>query len=176
MAVVKILSFGGMVPAVDDHLLPDTAAALSQNCYLYTGQLVGIVAPKFIRNMENMSYGKAFRIPKNYYDAEHIEDAYWMEFISIDTDVVRSPTVDDQFDRYYWVSPLEQPQVNSLARIIAGQPSYQVGRAAVDDATGYLLNHGRRRCERNPVLCHDMGDGVQGRRPADPAGGWYWQE
>jgi hypothetical protein len=127
MAVVKILAFGGMIPATDDRLLQDTAAALSRNCYLYTGQLVGMVAPKFIRDMENLNYGKAFRIPKNYYDAEHIEDAYWMEFTSIDTDVIRSPVVGDQYDRYYWVSPLEPPRVNSLARIIAGQPSYVLG-------------------------------------------------
>ena len=127
MAVVKILAFGGMVPATDDRLLPDSAAALSRNCYLYTGQLVGMVAPKLIRNMINSDYGKAFRIPKNYYDAEHIEDAYWMEFVSIDTDVIRSPTVDDQYDRYYWVSPLEPPKVNSLDRIIAGQPAYLLG-------------------------------------------------
>src|SRR4029077_14978841 len=127
MAVVKILAFGGMVPAVDDRLLPDTAAAFSQNCYLYTGQMVGIVAPKFIRNMTNATYGKTYRIPKNYFDAEHIEDSYWMEFVSIDTDVIRSPIVDDQFDRYYGASPLEIPQVNSLARIQAGQPSYRLG-------------------------------------------------
>ena len=127
MAVVKILAFGGMVPATDDRLLADSAAALSRNCYLYTGQLVGIVSPKFIRNMTNLEYGKAFRIPKNYYDAEHIEDAYWMEFVSIDTDVIRSPIVDDQYDRYYWVSPLEPPSVNSLARIIAGQPAFLLG-------------------------------------------------
>ena len=127
MAVVKILAFGGMIPATDDRLLQDSAAALSRNCYLYTGQLVGMVSPKFIRNMVNPNYGKAFRIPKNYYDAEHIEDAHWMEFVSIDTDVIRSPVVGDQHDRYYWVSPLEPPRVNSLARIIAGQPSYLLG-------------------------------------------------
>jgi hypothetical protein len=127
MAVVKILAFGGMVPATDDRLLQDSAAALSRNCYLYTGQLVGMVSPKFIRNMTNPDYGKAFRIPKNYYDAEHIEDATWMEFPSIDTDVIRSPVVDDQYDRYYWASPLEPPKVNSLARIIAGQPAYLLG-------------------------------------------------
>ena len=127
MAVVKILAFGGMVPVTDDRLLPDSAAALSRNCYLYSGQLVGMISPKFLRNMTNVDYGKAFRIPKNYYDAEHLEDAYWMEFVSIDTDVIRSPVVDDQYDRYYWVSPLEPPRVNSLARIIAGQPAFLLG-------------------------------------------------
>jgi hypothetical protein len=127
MAVVKIMGFGGMIPATDDRLLPETAAALSQNCYLYTGQLTGMVSPKFIRNMTNLNFGKTFRLPKNYYDAEHIEDSYWMEFVSIDTDVLRSPVTADQYDRYYWASPLEIPQVNSQARIIAGQPSFRLG-------------------------------------------------
>lgn len=136
MAVVKILGFGGMVPAVDDRLLPDTAAALSQNCYLYTGQLVGMVAPKFVRNMDNANYGKTYRIPKNYYDSEHIENSYWMEFVSIDTDVIRSPVPDDQFDRYYWVSPLESPKTNSLDRIKTNittpgsTPPYELGLPA----------------------------------------------
>lgn len=127
MAVVKLLGFGGMVPVTDDRLLPDTAAALSQNTFLYTGSLVGIVKPKYVRSMSNLNYGKAFRIPKNYFDAEHIEDSYWMEFVSIDTDIVRSPTVSDAYDRYYWASPLESPHVNSLARIQAGSPGYLLG-------------------------------------------------
>ena len=157
MAVVKILGFGGMVPAVDDRLLPDTAAALSQNCYLYTGQLVGMVAPKFIRNMTNPNYGKAYRVPKNYYDAEHIEDAYWMEFISIDTDIVRSPVVGDQYDRYYWASPLEIPQVNSLARIIAGQPSFRLGVPQPTAAPVISSYHGRCGGIRRPCSMSRLG-------------------
>jgi hypothetical protein len=129
MAVIKIAAFGGMIPAVDDRLLPDTASALSQNCYLYTGQLVGIVAPKFVRDMDGPDVGKAYRIPNNYYDAEHIEDAFWMEFQHIDTDIIRSPVVGDTHDRYYWASPIEPPQVNSAARIKAEPPlpSFNLG-------------------------------------------------
>jgi hypothetical protein len=129
MAVVKVIAFGGMIPAVDDRLLPETAAAMSRNCYLYTGQLVGMVAPKFVRTMDNANYGKAYRVPKNYYDGEHIDNSYWMEFISPDTDVIRSPVIDDQHDRYYWASPLEPPQVNSLARITNDPPlpAYKLG-------------------------------------------------
>jgi hypothetical protein len=137
MAVVKLLAFGGMIPVTDDRLLPDTAAAFSQNCYLYTGQLVGMVSPKFIRNMVNTDYGKVYRIPNNFFDAEHIEDATWMEFIHIDTDILRSPIIDDQYDRYYWASPSGPPMVNSLARIKANYatpgsaPAYKLGVPAV---------------------------------------------
>lgn len=127
MVAVKLQAFGGMIPVTDDHLLPETAAALSQNTYLYTGQLVGIVSPKYIRDMTNLDYGKAYRVPNNYFDAEHIEDSTWMEFPNIDTDIIRSPIVGDQYDRYYWASPSGPPQVNSLARIKLGQPSYNLG-------------------------------------------------
>jgi len=129
MAVIKIAAFGGMIPAVDDRLLPDTASALSQNCYLYTGQLVGIVAPKYIRDMSTTDVGKAYRLPNNYYDAEHIEDAVWMEFQHIDTDIIRSPIVGDTHDRYYWASPISPPQVNSAERIRDDPPlpSFNLG-------------------------------------------------
>ena len=127
MVAVKVSAFGGMVPATDDRLLPDQAATLSQNAWLYNGQLVGMVSPKFVRNMTNPTYGKVYRIPNNYYDAEHIEDATWMEFPSIDTDVLRSPIVGDSFDRYYWASPLEAPRINSLARIQSNAAPYFLG-------------------------------------------------
>jgi hypothetical protein len=127
MVAVKVNAFGGMVPATDDRLLPNQAATLSRNTWLYNGQLVGMVSPKFVRPMTNAGYGRAYRIPNNYYDAEHIDDATWMEFSSIDTDTLRSPIVGDTFDRYYWASKLERPRVNSLARIRNGDPSYYLG-------------------------------------------------
>jgi hypothetical protein len=127
MVAVKVNAFGGMVPITDDRLLPDQAATLSQNAWLYSGQLAGMVSPQLVRPMTNADYGKAFRIPNNYYDAEHIDDATWMEFSHIDTDVLRSPIIGDTFDRYYWASPAEAPRVNSLARIQNGDPAYFLG-------------------------------------------------
>lgn len=127
MVAVKINAFGGAVPATDDRLLPDAAATVSQNAWLYSGALVGVVSPKFVRNMTNAGYGKVYRIPNNYYDADHLTDATWMEFPNIDTDVLRSPVVGDEFDRYYWAGPSDVPRVNSLARIQAGNDPYKLG-------------------------------------------------
>lgn len=127
MVAVKINAFGGTIPATDDHLLPDTAATVSRNAWLYSGALVGLVAPKQVRAMTNTGYGKAYRIPNNYFDAEHFDDATWMEFSHIDTDVIRSPIVDDTHGRYYWASPADVPRVNSLARIQAGSSAYKLG-------------------------------------------------
>lgn len=127
MVAVRVNAFGGTIPATDDRLLPDQAATVSRNAWLYSGALVGLVAPKYVRDLTNPGYGKVFRIPNNYLDATHFDDATWMEFANIDTDVIRSPVVGDTFDRYYWVSPSQQPMINSLARIKAGNPAYKLG-------------------------------------------------
>ncbi len=44
----------------------------------------------------------------------------WLEFLDPDTNVVRSPVVDDTFQRYYFASPSLPPMYNTTARIAAG--------------------------------------------------------
>lgn len=51
----------------------------------------------------------------------------WLEFVDPDTDVVRSPVVDDQFDRYYMASASVAPQYNTRDRIEAGLPPWLLG-------------------------------------------------
>lgn len=53
--------------------------------------------------------------------------ATWMEFQDRFTDVVRSPVVDDSFGRYYWASPSEPPQYNTLDRINNGDSPWLLG-------------------------------------------------
>jgi len=127
MVAVKINAFGGMQPAIAPRLLPDQAAALSQNTWLYSGELVGLVAPTYVRDLISPASGKVYRVPNNYFDSAHFTDAIWMEFPNIDTDVIRSPIVGDTFDRYYWAAASGPPQVNSRARIAAGLPPYMLG-------------------------------------------------
>lgn len=127
MSAVKISAFGGMVPATDDNLLPDQAAAYAENTWLYAGDLVGIVTPSFVRDLSSPDISKVYRIPNNYYDQAHLEDATFLEFEHFDTDVLRSPVVGDTHERYYWASPAHAPRVNSRARISAGSPSFKLG-------------------------------------------------
>jgi hypothetical protein len=127
MVAVKLNAFGGMVPAVDARLLADQAATLSQDTWLYDGKLSGIVSPTYVRDLLTSTSGKVYRIPNSFFDSSHFGDATWMEFPDIDTDVIKSPIVGDTFDRYYWASASGVPQVNSLARIKAGQAPYTLG-------------------------------------------------
>jgi hypothetical protein len=118
-----------MVPAVDDRLLADVNGALSENTWLYNGNLRGIPVPKLLRALTNPNAGKVYRIPRSFTDSLHLLNSIWMEFASADTDVLRSQVVDDTFDRYYWVSPLDVPRYFPLSGIVATAPA----------VTGYML-------------------------------------
>ena len=65
MAVVKILAFGGMIPVTDDRLLADFGCGSSHViAYLYDGRVVGMVSPKYIRDMANPDYAQGFPYPQ----------------------------------------------------------------------------------------------------------------
>jgi hypothetical protein len=51
----------------------------------------------------------------------------WLEFLDQDTNVLRTPVVDDSFQRYYFASPSQPPQYNTYQRIATGQPSFYLG-------------------------------------------------
>ncbi len=127
MVAVRISPFGGMVPAVDDRLLNDANAALSQNTWTYSGTAVGLPVPKLLRANSSSSVSKIYRIPNNYTDSAHLSDAFFMEFTNIDTDVIRSLVFGDSFDRYYWAAPDAPPKYNTSARIRAGNSPFLLG-------------------------------------------------
>jgi hypothetical protein len=123
---VKIDSFGGMVPAADDRLLPERAAAHSENTWLYSGRLSGLPEPTLVRACSPNTV-KVFRLPNSSPDADHIDDSIWMEFQDADTDIVRAPVIGDTFDRYYWCSAGISPKYNTRARIEAGDDAWLLG-------------------------------------------------
>ena len=126
MASSKIDTFGGMIPAVDDRLLPDRAAAHAENTWLYSGRLSGIPELSLVKAL-TAGTSKVFRIPTNYIDSAHIEDSTWIEFADPNTDVIRAPVIGDTFERYYWASSTVVPKYNTLARIQASSAAWKLG-------------------------------------------------
>jgi hypothetical protein len=51
----------------------------------------------------------------------------WLEFLDQDTDVLRTPVVDDTFQRYYFASPSVPPQYNTYDRISRGFSAFYLG-------------------------------------------------
>jgi len=120
MSTARMAPFGGMVPAVDDTLLQSTNSSLAKNTWLYQGSVWGLPTPKLIHTNADATITKVYRIPNNYTDPVHFSDSLWLEFSNLDTDVIRSVVIDDQFDRYYWASSSSAPRYNTLERIAAG--------------------------------------------------------
>jgi hypothetical protein len=61
------------------------------------------------------------------FDASVTGSSTWIQFTDPDTDVVKSPIVADDFDRYYFASPSAPPKYNPRQRIIAGQAPWLLG-------------------------------------------------
>jgi hypothetical protein len=117
MVAVKIQGFGGMTPALDDRLIQDFAAAYSRNAWLYSGALIGIADEKVLHTCALAGTSKVYRLPASYTNAGQFDDSLWLEFTNRNTDVIRAPVVNDQFDRYYWASTSQAPRYNPRSRI-----------------------------------------------------------
>ena len=117
-------------------MLPDAQSTNSVNTYLFSGDLAGWRLPKLLYTLKNSSTAFAYRIPTTTVNAQGVDTfnssitgpSTWLEFADPDTNVVRSQIVADQFQRYYAASPSQgAPTYNTLARIQAGSPFFQLG-------------------------------------------------
>ena len=60
-------------------------------------------------------------------DTSITASSIWLEFADPDTTVVRSPVVNDAFQRIYFASPSQPPQYNTALRVQLGQPAFLLG-------------------------------------------------
>lgn len=127
MSAVNLKNFGGMIPSMDPTLLPENMAADAVNCWLYSGALEGYKTPKAVYTCTGGSTKKVYRFPLNGFATNDFTNSHYMEFDDADTDVVRSPEVDDSYQRYYWCSPSQSPVYNTYARILASSSPLTLG-------------------------------------------------
>src|SRR4249920_2775543 len=144
MTAIKLEKFGGMLPAWSERLLPDGQASFALNTYLFSGELTGWRQPKLLHALKNSAARYAYRIPSVATNDTSITapDSFWMEFTDPDTTVMRSPVVQDQFNRHYWASPSDLPRYNTYDRIINGDPSWILGVPASGCAPGVTVDGG----------------------------------
>jgi hypothetical protein len=144
MPPIKLDKFGGMLPSWDSRLLPDGQADYASNGYLFSGALVGWRQPKLLAPLKNSTSRYAFRIPnRNTNDTRIIApDSFWMEFDDPDTNVIRTPVADDQYQRYYWASPSQPPQYATYDMILASQNPWLLGVPGSGCAPGVTVTGG----------------------------------
>lgn len=112
---------------MDDRLLPDSAAAHSNNVWLYSGALQGIPKPREVFDTVLVQAGFVYRLPESYDRPAYFPGSTWLEFEDPDTSVIRAPVFGDTFDRYYWVTAGSSPQYNTRTRIEASDPAFLLG-------------------------------------------------
>lgn len=126
MPAIKVVGFGGIIPALDKRLLPDNAATLAENCLLQDGSIIPLPHPTDL-HVPAGGTNFAYRIPGSYGAPDFFYDSVWMDFADPDTSVIRGPIIDDVYDRYYFVSPSSPPKYNTRARIENGDPPWLLG-------------------------------------------------
>jgi len=136
VGAINITNFGGMLPIADDRRLPDNRSAYAENVWLHGGVLDGFRPNTLIHTNVNPNTKCVFRIPNDLTETPLVSfaNSTWMEFENVYVDVLRTPVIDDQFERYYWAQPGEAPKYNTLARIQAGSPEFTLGVPAPDTA------------------------------------------
>lgn len=141
MVALKLTNFGGMVPLLDDELLPQTAAAYSENAWVYSGALTGLKSPRLVHTCAATTR-MVFRLPLDERSPYNYEHSLYVEFADPNTDVLRAPVFDDTYERYYWASPTTGPRYNTRARLIAGSAEYVLGIPFPSVAPGVTASGG----------------------------------
>ncbi|MGL4506375.1 MAG: hypothetical protein ACRCUF_11635, partial [Aeromonas sobria] len=91
MSLIDIVTMRGMVPRVADHLLPDEAATLAQDCHFDRGVLAPLTADKPVGLTLPL-------VPKTLF---HYYGAHWFAWNKL-VEVMRSPIAQDQYNRIYY--------------------------------------------------------------------------
>lgn len=138
MTSIRNEAFGGMIPLVDDRLLPKDAAAYATDCWLQAGYLAPFSAYVEVAELDP-STRYAFRIPRAGYSVDNMSDSYWLEFQNANTTVVRYPVIGEDDDgRYYWADGVSEPGYTTGTRIEAGDPNLVLGIPAPTVAPGVV--------------------------------------
>lgn len=123
---MKLDSFGGMIPVMDDRLLPDQYAAEARDTWLVHGTLKGLPVAQELHTCAPGTV-RVYRLPATYSNPSYMFGSSWMEFTDRNTDVVHAPVFGDTYDRYYWACPTDVPRYNPRSRIDSSSPAWKLG-------------------------------------------------
>lgn len=133
MTLISVKAFNGLKPVVKPRLLGDNDAQVAQNARLVSGSLEPMRGSTTLKSTTLPSPKTIFR-----YGTSAVESNYWLEFAN-DTDVMRSPIPNDQWDRLYWADGTGVPRYAPNSMILTGAPypgaSYQLGLPAPNTPT-----------------------------------------
>ncbi len=135
MATIKLENFAGIAPRWSARLLPPTGGVRADNCKLLSGELRGLRQTQQLFDFGDnggVEVARAYRLPATVGAPIPLSGSdFWLGFSDPEVDFVRTPVLEDSFERYYWTSDSTShggvPQYNTRARIQAGSVSYVLG-------------------------------------------------
>lgn len=145
MTAIRIENFSGIAPRWSARLLQQNQAQQAQNAKLLSGELRGYCEPTVLHdfNADGLDYAvaRAFRLPASVDAPIPIGNSdKWIGFPDAGVDFVRTPVLEDSFERYYWTGDdtltafSGAPAYNTRARIDAGDPAFILGIPTPTDA------------------------------------------
>jgi hypothetical protein len=107
MASIKLQNFAGIAPRWSNRLLPQNGAVIAANAKLLSGELRGLHEAQLIFDFNPLTpitpVQRAFRLPQTVGAPIPISGAdSWIGFYDKNVDFVRTPVLEDSFERYYW--------------------------------------------------------------------------
>jgi hypothetical protein len=137
MAALRIENFSGIAPRYSARLLSQNQAQASQNTKLLSGEIRGYHEAQllFDFNPQLLAYpiARAFRLPASVNAPIPIGGSdTWLGFKDAAVNFVRTPVLNDQFERYYWTGDSTTafsgaPAYNTRARINASSAPWILG-------------------------------------------------
>ena len=132
MTTIKIDNFAGIAPRVSSRLLPYNGAQTAANAKLLSGELRGLRETQLLHDFGTTATARAYRLPATVGAPIPLNNSdFWVGFQDPNVDFVRTPVLEDSFERYYWTGDSYHhggaPQYNTRARIQAGSPSFLLG-------------------------------------------------
>ena len=129
---LKLDNFSGIMPRRSARLLPPNGAVAAGNAKLLSGELRGYHETQLLHDFNPTNVARAFRLPQTVSAPIPIQVSdQWIGFSDPGVDFVRTPVLEDSFERYYWTGDSTHftgaPAYNTRARINAAQAPFQLG-------------------------------------------------
>jgi hypothetical protein len=169
MGLLRLSGFSGEWPIRDPRALPDNAALSAINVQLDGGAyLKGSRFSIPIKTLFGVGINTVFRVPLP--GANTLANSYWREFTDENTNVFRSPLVNDSFERIFWGSPTDGLQYLPKTAFIAERHARLHARcASPDDGARNHVSDGRRpRLDRDARISRYLRQQPLRGKPAEP--------
>lgn len=164
MVGIALTNFRGRIPRRSNRLLPDNYATYASDVKLYSGELRGMRSPVLVHDFnDGQDFKKAFRLRR----ADGTEVYYRTS--NGEFELLRSPLINDAFDRWYQFEPGEPPKVITFTEVLNGNPASNLALPKPDNAPVLSATDGTDISEERAYVYTYVTDWGEETEPSPPS-------